>query len=59
MGKYIKTAMDDRFINSLGIEVYKLDPTNQVLNTLMKYTKLRRWRIKENNKGLQKEKCLM
>ena len=35
MGKYIKTAMDDRFINSLALEVYKLDPTNTVLNTLM------------------------
>ena len=35
MGKYIKTAQDDRFINSLALEVYKLDPTNAVLNTLM------------------------
>lgn len=35
MGKYIKTAMDDRFINQLGIEVFKLDPDNKVLNTLI------------------------
>lgn len=35
MGKYIKTAMDDRFINQLGLEVFKLDPTNKVLSTLM------------------------
>ena len=35
MGNYIKTSMDDRFINQLGIEVFKLDPNNKVLNTLM------------------------
>ena len=35
MGKYIKTSMDDRFINQLRIEVFKLDPNNKVLNTLM------------------------
>ena len=35
MGKFIKTAMDDRFINSLGIEVYKLDPNNKVLKRLI------------------------
>ena len=35
MGKHIKTEMDTRFINSLAIEVYKLDPKNNVLNTLM------------------------
>ena len=35
MGKHIKTAMDVKFINSLAIEVYKLDPDNKVLNELM------------------------
>ena len=35
MGKHIKTEMDIRFINSLAIEVYKLDPQNKVLNKLM------------------------
>ena len=35
MGKHIKTQMDVRFINSLAIEVYKLDPKNKVLNELM------------------------
>ncbi len=35
MGKHIKTDMDLRFINSLAIEVYKLDPNNKVLNELM------------------------
>ena len=35
MGKHIKTDMDIRFINSLAIEVYKLDPKNKVLNDLM------------------------
>tara|TARA_B100000900_G_scaffold373434_1_gene353964 strand:- start:457 stop:630 length:174 start_codon:yes stop_codon:yes gene_type:complete len=37
MGKYIKTHMDTKFINSLAIEVYKLDPNNKVLNELMSY----------------------
>jgi len=35
MGKYIKTEMDDRFINLLAIEVYKIDPKNEVLHSLM------------------------
>ena len=35
MGKHIKTEMDIRFINSLAIEVYKLDPKNKVLHNLM------------------------
>ena len=35
MGKHIKTEMDIRFINSLAIEVYKLDPKNKVLIYLM------------------------
>ena len=35
MGKHIKTQMDIRFINSLAIELYKLDPNNKVLNELM------------------------
>lgn len=35
MGKHIKTEMDIRFINSLAIEVYKLDPNNKVLSKLM------------------------
>ena len=29
--------MDTKFINSLAIEVYKLDPNNKVLNELMSY----------------------
>ena len=35
MGKHLKTEMDIRFINSLAIEVFKLDPKNSVLNSLM------------------------
>ena len=35
MGKHIKTDMDIKYINSLAIEVYKLDPNNKVLNELM------------------------
>tara|TARA_B100001287_G_scaffold86754_1_gene72622 strand:+ start:74 stop:259 length:186 start_codon:yes stop_codon:yes gene_type:complete len=35
MGKHLKTEMDVRFINSLAIEVFKLDPKNSVLNSLM------------------------
>tara|TARA_Y100001972_G_scaffold17899_1_gene20185 strand:+ start:235 stop:414 length:180 start_codon:yes stop_codon:yes gene_type:complete len=35
MGKHLKTQMDIRFINSLAIEVFKLDPKNSVLNGLM------------------------
>tara|TARA_Y100000356_G_C11171326_1_gene241501 strand:+ start:107 stop:292 length:186 start_codon:yes stop_codon:yes gene_type:complete len=35
MGKHLKTQMDVRFINSLAIEVFKLDPKNSVLNSLM------------------------
>ena len=35
MGKHLKTEMDIRFINSLAIEVFKLDPKNSVLNSLI------------------------
>ena len=34
MGKHIKTAMDERFINELATEVYKLDPENEKLKEL-------------------------
>ena len=35
MGKHLKTEMVVRFINSLEIDVFKLDPKNSVLNSLM------------------------
>jgi len=55
MGKYIKTAMDDRFINSLGIEVYKLDPDNKVLNTLMNLPNFEGGELKKTIKDYKKK----
>ena len=36
MGKHIKTKMDYDMINKLAKEVYKLDPTNEVLQHFLK-----------------------
>ena len=54
MGKYIKTAMDDKFINSLGIEVYKLDTINKVLNTLMNLPNFEGGELKKTIKDYKK-----
>ena len=35
MGKHIKTSMDEKVIDYLAIEVYKLDPENAVLKKLL------------------------
>ena len=34
MGKHLKTSMDEKVIDYLAIELYKLDPENAVLNEL-------------------------
>ena len=57
MGKHIKTAMDVRFINELAIEVYKLEPTNSVLNTLMNLPNYEGGELRKTiNKYQKKEK---
>ena len=35
MGKHIKTSMDEKVIDYLAIELYKVDPDNVVLNKFM------------------------
>ena len=55
MGKYIKTAMDDKFINSLGVEVYKLDPNNKVLNRLMNLPNFEGGELKKTIKDYRKK----
>ena len=35
MGKHIKTSMDEKVIDYLAIEVYKLDPENAVLKKFL------------------------
>ena len=35
MGKYIKTAMDNKITDYLAIELYKKDPSNPVLLKFM------------------------
>ena len=54
MGKHIKTEMDTRFINSLAIEVYKLDPKNNVLNTLMNLPNYEGGELKKTINNYQK-----
>ena len=36
MGKHLKTSMDEKVIDYLAIEVYKLDPENPVLKKFLK-----------------------
>ena len=55
MGKHIKTEMDLRFINSLAIEVYKLDPNNKVLNELMSLQNYEGGELKKTIKDYQKK----
>ena len=55
MGKHIKTEMDLRFINSLAIEVYKLDPNNKVLNQLMSLPNYEGGELKKTIKDYQKK----
>ena len=55
MGKHIKTEMDLRFINSLAIEVYKLDPNNRVLNELMSLPNYEGGELKKTIKDYQKK----
>ena len=35
MGKHLKTSMDEKVIDYLAIELYKLDPKNAVLNKFL------------------------
>jgi len=35
MGKHLKTSMDEKVIDYLAIELYKLDPENAVLNKFL------------------------
>ena len=35
MGKHLKTSMDEKVIDYLAIELYKLDPENAVLNRFL------------------------
>ena len=35
MGKHIKTSMDEKVIDYLAIELYRLDPENAVLNKFL------------------------
>ena len=35
MGKHLKTSMDEKVIDYLVIELYKLDPKNAVLNKFL------------------------
>ena len=55
MGKHIKTEMDLRFINSLAIEVYKLDPNNKVLNELMSLPNYEGGELKKTIKDYKKK----
>ena len=55
MGKHIKTQMDERFINSLAIEVYKLDPNNKVLNELMNLPNYEGGELSKTIKEYQKQ----
>jgi hypothetical protein len=32
MGKHLKTPMDEKIIDYLSIELYRLDPNNKILN---------------------------
>ena len=54
MGKHIKTEMDVRFINSLAIEVFKLDPKNSLLNTLMNLPNYEGGELKKTINNYQK-----
>ena len=46
--------MDVRFINSLAIEVFKLDPKNSVLNTLMNLPNYEGGELKKTINNYQK-----
>ena len=35
MGKHLKTSMDEKVIDYLAIELYRLDPENAVLNKFL------------------------
>ena len=56
MGKHIKTAMDERFINELATEVYKLDPENEKLKELSSLPNYEGGELKFENGELYKLK---
>ena len=49
MGKHLKTSMDEKVIDYLAIELYKLDPENAVLNKIFRHGQFRRHRTSKNN----------
>ena len=56
MGKHIKTAMDERFINELATEVYKLDPENEKLKELSSLLNYEGGELKKHLQEIKKSK---